>query len=251
MPSLTLHQTEVPRLLAWTQTVIVRPLKYQDIHVRGEYATYPDGAKEGMIFLERDSINGDRIVKLVTVQGVGLTKDVTPFRVGMPLWCRETWRIGAWHEDEGAFAIDYKSGPVKKWRTIPDDFYGEKFNSLWLSCSDELNAKGITPDAEGIYRWEPGHSPLRWRSPVTMPQWSSRITVTPTAVRVCRVQDVTEEEAIKLGYREVCGDDNGFFDRPMPPTYDMQIDWNKTYTRHPWASNPWVAVANVDVEVKR
>lgn len=40
----------------------------------------------------------------------------------------------------------------------------------------------------------------KWRSPVTMPQWAARSFVTVLSCEPVRVEDVTEEDAIKLGH---------------------------------------------------
>lgn len=94
------------------------------------------------------------------------------------LWVRETWRIGAWDENTGQLAIDYKATPeITKtpWVTIPDDLNGEKFNRYWVAISDELDKKGVACDADGRYLWETGQSPLNWKSSMTMPKWASRL----------------------------------------------------------------------------
>jgi hypothetical protein len=46
----------------------------------------------------------------------------------------------------------------------------------------------------------------RWRSPATMPRWASRITLRTVAVRVGRVQDISEDDAVACGFR---GDASG------------------------------------------
>lgn len=96
------------------------------------------------------------------------------------LWVRETWRIGAWDENTGQFAIDYKATPeIKKtdWVSVDNDPNGTKFTEYWIDISNELHDKGVKCDDDGNYNWEAGESPLKWRSPVCMPKWASRLTL--------------------------------------------------------------------------
>lgn len=94
-----------------------------------------------------------------------------PFIVGEFCYVREAWRVGAWNEENCQIAIDYKDGPCKKWLYVEDE---ELFERLWIESTDDAEKAGMKVDEEGKYRWEPGQSPCRWRSPVTMPEWASR-----------------------------------------------------------------------------
>ncbi len=116
------------------------------------------------------------------------------------LWVREKWRIGAWDENRGAFAVDYCDGPRKEWLSYQNDEDGDKFQRLWIECSDELAALGIMPDADGDYHWKPGESPLRWRSPLYMPRIASRITLEITNVRIQRLTEISVSEIAAEGW---------------------------------------------------
>lgn len=153
---------------------------------------------------------------------------------GEKLWVKETWRIGAWDENEGAFAIDYCDGPDKTWRKTPETPEGEDlFNRLWYQSTDELWAKGVKPDPEGNYHWQPGESPLRWRPSIHMPRWASRITLEITGVRVERLQDISEADAQA----------EGAYTDPACPAYDTYRDvWEQINGPGSWAANPWVWV---------
>lgn len=103
------------------------------------------------------------------------------------------------------------------------------------------------------WRW----SPARW-----MPSWASRITIELLAVRVERLADMTEVNAIDCGALML----------PNRPTYEAEVEfaklertsslrpppigdsplmrykraWDAQHSqRYPWASNPWVFVGNV------
>ena len=78
---------------------------------------------------------------------------------------------------------------------------------------------------------------VRWRSPVTMPKWASRWTLTVGEVRVCRVQDVTSDEA--AGY--------GFDLPPVAALHALQGRWLADHGPGSWAANPWCVSAAVEV----
>ena len=153
---------------------------------------------------------------------------------GDRLWVKETWRIGAWDENEGAFAIDYCDGPDKTWRKTPETPEGEDlFNRLWYQSTDELWAKGIKPDPEGNYHWQPGESPLRWRPSIHMPRWASRITLEITSVLVERLKDISEADAMA----------EGVYTDPACPAYDAYAKlWESINGPGSWDANPWVWV---------
>lgn len=170
--------------------------------------------------------------------------------VGDQLWGREPWRIGAWNE-HGQFIIEYSDGSRSDWLSDPDDVDGEKFNNIVMQCSDELNNKGIQPDADGQYHWPDGESPLRWRSSMFMPRWASRILLEVTNTLIERVQDISQQDAIAEGAppshpsincvsRELGFSD---FSRSWFGQHWDRINGKK----HPWSDNPWVWV----IEFKR
>ena len=75
----------------------------------------------------------------------------------------------------------------------------------------------------------------RWRSPVCMPRWASRLTLEIVAVRVERVHEISVADCHAEG---------------VEPTWDGQPSelerlenaWDRKYAKrgYPWASNPWV-----------
>lgn len=175
---------------------------------------------------------------------------------GDRLWVRETWRIGAWNEDKGAFAIDYCDGPRRKWITDQTDYDGERFNDLWIKCCDELHEKGIKPNEDGNYIWLPGESPLRWRPSIHMPRWASRINLEITGARVERLKDISEEDAKAEGIKQAreplthlwnadypdrgCGTSGD--DKEPGPIAAYHHLWTSINGIGSWDANPWVWV---------
>jgi hypothetical protein len=80
-----------------------------------------------------------------------------------------------------------------------------------------------------------------WRSPITMPEEWSRLTVEITDVQVIRVQDVSEQEAKRAGYYGNCG--IGYIPAYLegPHGYHFAREWDeRAKAGERWEDNPWV-----------
>lgn len=164
-----------------------------------------------------------------------------PFgKKGDRLWVRETWRIGAWDENDGLFAIDYRDGPRREWLRDPNDHDGSKFNLLWQQCTDELIKKGIASDSNGQYQWEPGDSPLRWRPSIHMPRWVSRISLEIVDVRIERLHGISESDCRAEGYPNERNIRSGGSN--IDPWLWFRTVWKSTNGHESWESNPLVWV---------
>jgi len=121
------------------------------------------------------------------------------------LWVRETW--GAW---------PHMMGGVQR---------------------DTL-AYRATDDAPPNENW-------RWRSPIHMPRWASRITLRLSDVRVQRVQNITSEDARAEG----CGGDVNaeHWTHDAKTMFALQWDAINAKRGYPWESNPWVWVLRFEV----
>lgn len=127
---------------------------------------------------------------------------------GDRLWVRETWAISG----------HYKDGPRYEYRAWPAD--GEA----------ERSVGG------------------RWKASIHMPRSASRITLEITRVRVERVQDITEADAIEEGVGpgyvpNASGSTSCVGHRPM-----FARLWNEINAPrgHGWASNPWLWVIDFE-----
>lgn len=155
--------------------------------------------------------------------------------VGDRLWVREQW-CGAcgengllWNEDGNTYKVWYRA-------TNPDV---------------------VAVDDDGFTKFRrDGLEASPWKSPLHMPRWASRITLEITGIRVERLNDISEADAIAEGAQK--------FDS-LPPLHPFGQDcrWsmeNPTSTDNslgsartafanywiklgnPWSVNPWVWV---------
>jgi hypothetical protein len=79
---------------------------------------------------------------------------------------------------------------------------------------------------------------------IHMPRWASRITLIVTDVRVQRVQDISEADAIAEGCPGTLGPDPEFPDEWDPsPVEEYRALWDGLNAKrgYGWDENPWVA----------
>ncbi len=81
-------------------------------------------------------------------------------------------------------------------------------------------------------------SMFRWRPSIHMPREAARIFLLVTNVRVERLQDISEEDAIKEGAKAY-GPNNCSGTSARIAFAEI---WDKTTTEHEWRTNPWVWV---------
>ncbi|EPG5928010.1 hypothetical protein L4P45_006753, partial [Pseudomonas aeruginosa] len=92
----------------------------------------------------------------------------------------------------------------------------------------------------------------RWRPSIHMPRWASRILLEITSVRVERLQDISEEQALAEGVRgepcdharQACSDIGCWGDTAKGA---FGFLWEQLNGAGAWQANPWVWV----VEFKR
>lgn len=100
-----------------------------------------------------------------------------------------------------------------------------------------------------VYRegWE--RCAPRWRTSIHMPRWASRLTLVVTDVRVQRLQDITEADAVAEG-AEVAKGTHGIDGGVMVRTENPYVCatpglwyrslWNSIHGPDAWDRNPWV-----------
>jgi len=80
----------------------------------------------------------------------------------------------------------------------------------------------------------------RWRSPIHMPRWASRILLEVTDVRVERVQEIGEADAECEGVGwDCCGEGEN---DPRTPREAFCGLWDSINAKrgYSWKSNPWI-----------
>lgn len=148
-----------------------------------------------------------------------------PYRVGERIWVRETFRVVG--RDRGCGwegCLEYRSDHK----------------------SYTFETKAEAEDAHAI--WSKRGRGRNWIPSMSMPKWACRLWLDITAVRVERLQDITEADAIAEGFRwdqEPALYENGEMSRTLndvPPQIGFSRFWDTlatTGTR--WDDNPWVA----------
>jgi len=142
--------------------------------------------------------------------------------------------------DEGTEFLNcpYSPGEVvymqEPWCPVVDPFVGGAAagvgysDKTWLGIQEPV---GKFKDGWTCFNWE---KPDVWKfnSPVTMPQWASRLHLKLT-VRPEKLQDITKEEAALEG----CTNGSPLYALSL---YDFKELWDAIYKKFPWSSNPWI-----------
>lgn len=141
--------------------------------------------------------------------------------------------------------------------------YGKSGDRLWVRETWTADAQVDAVAPRDLSQGEPIHypadgavrqtgcamiSPGKGRPSIHMPRWACRILLEITAVRVERLQDITEEQARaegvtdggcnNCGNHEPCG-----CDCPAPSSVDsFAYLWNEINGADAWDANPWVWV---------
>lgn len=156
------------------------------------------------------------------------------FRLGYApgdrLWVREAWAAGAC------------AGDMPPSHLAPR-FWRVENGGLWYRAGGEP-AHPITPRG-------------KWRFPIHMPRWASRLTLTVTDVRVQRLQEISKEDAIAEGIDRLMGAKGwvDYGDKPGAMTRRYLSDprrsfaslWNSIHGPATWDANPWVAAITFTV----
>lgn len=134
--------------------------------------------------------------------------------------------------------------------------YGQPGDRLWVR-----EAWHTVDNDHAFYRANYAHDPagdrehgIRWKPSIHMPRWASRITLDIVAVRVERLQDISEADAVAEGAehsgecdhaRSTCAEIGCMGPNSYRGGYaDL---WEKINGPGSWAANPWVWVVEFRV----
>jgi len=176
------------------------------------------------------SIHSDASITTNRIFRKGDQRIHSPFGTsGDRLWVRETWGLMSYRDTT--------------------DWCGYSIKDV---SEAELREQFLVEHAAN---WNLPNESAYWRPSIHMPRWASRITLEITGVRVERVQDITEEDAMKEGCEEAslehvedCEDaDCALAGGPhdccgylVSAKLRFKGLWQSTHNN--WDANPWVWV---------
>lgn len=116
--------------------------------------------------------------------------------------------------------------------------YGEKFDDAhyFLIPHYKLSEPDVLiTDGED----EKGRLMTHWKSPLFMPAWAARYFIQILDVRPERLQEITNEDALKEGFVETrIREGNGIHWESARGNFILK--WESINPKYPFASNPWV-----------
>ena len=114
--------------------------------------------------------------------------------------------------------------------------YGQPGERLWVReafyTEENAQTKAVWYRAENHREFYP-----KWRPSIHMPRWASRITLEITGVRVERLRDITNNDALDEGTPDLRTIENGWDMRRC-----FQDLWEQINGVGSWGENPWVWV---------
>ncbi|HEJ9941616.1 hypothetical protein GHV48_25980 [Pseudomonas aeruginosa] len=206
----------VRAILDGRKTVTRRVMKPQPIPSRSGGHHWPCKVHQSMLHVERELQNGEGC-------WCGLVEAACPYgQPGDRLWVRETW------------AADAQVDAIE-----PSDL--SQGEPIWYPADLSVRQTGCSMISKG-----------RVRPSIHMPRWACRILLEITAVRVERLQDISEEQALAEGVRsepcdharQACADIGCWGDTAKGA---FGFLWESLNGEGSWAANPWVWV----IEFKR
>ena len=148
-----------------------------------------------------------------------------PYAPGDRLWVRETWRPH--YLGDGVWNLDVSYPADGERRTICAGEFGDK-DWNWPKAADRGNV-----------------------TPLHMPRWASRLTLTATDVRVQRLQEISELDAVAEGV--IHDSFSGWRGHEGTIGYPTAIWayhhlWNSLHGPGAWDANPWVVAVTFTVQ---
>lgn len=120
--------------------------------------------------------------------------------------------------------------------------YGVPGDRLWVRetfCDDWSDIEGIYYRADGGLHADMFDAGCKWRPSIHMPRAASRITLEITRVRVERLQDISEADAMAEGAAPLLVPPDG---GSTPHVEGYRVLWRALHGPSSWYANPWVWV---------
>jgi hypothetical protein len=121
--------------------------------------------------------------------------------------------------------------------------YGKSGDRLWVRETLAADERGMYYFADETLVSVPAdfNQNVKEKLPsIFMPRWASRITLEITDIRVERLQEISDDDAISEGYKDIRGDIN--YERGDARQW-FSWKWEEINgKKYPWDSNPYVWV---------
>lgn len=162
------------------------------------------------------------------------------FAVGDRLWVRESWQ-----------GINTEDGPQLSYRATPDYFPIDAWDGPDEGVGPSFNYDKCPCTDFSVWGSDLLSNDKPWRPGIHMPRWASRLTLEVTRVKVQRVQDISEQDAIAegCGVDLMDGDTGGVHTPNWGPASLMQFCrlWSDINGKESWDANPWVVALTFTV----
>jgi len=144
----------------------------------------------------------------------GLERTIHPrYQVGEVVYIKEAWAVIKLHDS-------LKPSEIPAYGRLP----------RWYKLDDP------SPRDTQCNPWPEGNMG-KWRSPLFMPAWVARDFIKITDVRAERLQEITEEDAIKEGIPPFAP--NGKVQSSTIPRKHYVSLWDSINPKYPYLSNSW------------
>jgi hypothetical protein len=188
-----------------------------------------------------------------------MTRRVVNFTRCKPFIRHDAWPYvkklddGTWMWSD-APDFHYPKGYMKDGVKCP---YGQVGDRLWMreTCQYPINRDG-SPVKSAIYKADISDSDLKnescdwnWKPSIFMPRWASRIILDITNIRVERLQEITNDDAVKEGMTRKLASFLGLSVSPSEEEFNLTQarrtfiafwDYLNAKSGHPWSQNEWV-----------
>lgn len=143
-------------------------------------------------------------------------------KVGDRLWVRETWALYV--------------PKTSIWEEGTHKLYNRKFNmKIKPKFEHIINYRADSADTDNVYSL--------WKPSIFLPRWASRINLEVTGIRVERVQDISEADALFEGVEPKYHSDLEMLtESPYRSNFKHLWDSINSKRGYGWTENPWVWV---------